>query len=105
MKEMDLSAARKKVWDSLAVLRRVAETEEATYDTADRIRELEQQVEKLKATLKPFASLWLYPYDIEGQLEFEKENNDWSEQENDDVIDDFFIRRGAIRNARKVLEE
>lgn len=63
------------------------------------------EIIRLRKALEPFANLYLYPYDIEGQLEFEKEQLDWSEEENDKVQDDFFITRKAIRNARKALGE
>ena len=80
-----------------------SEWAEVSQSNYQRAKKAEEEVEKLRKALEPFAKLFLYPYDIEGQLEFLKETNDWSEQENDDVVEDYFIRRGDIRNARKVM--
>ena len=77
---------------------------EGWHEVVDPVKkEAAEEIERLRKALEPFANLHLYPYDIEGQLEFEKEQLDWSEEENDKVQDDFFITRKAIRNARKAL--
>lgn len=64
------------------------------------------EVERLRASLKPFAALSLWPDDIgdEWTVNDIRSGYDWDETENDTKTDDVFIKRGHIRAARKALE-
>ena len=73
------------------------------------VAEFEKQraeIERLRAALKPFAALSLWPDDIgdEWTVSDIRSDYDWDEKENDTKTDDVFIKRGHIRAARKALE-
>jgi len=65
-----------------------------------------REIERLRAALKPFAALSLWPDDIgdEWTVNDIRSGYDWDETENDTKTDDVFIKRGHIRAARKALE-
>lgn len=67
---------------------------------------LRAENERLRAALKPFAALSLWPDDIgdEWTVNDIRSDYDWDEKENDVKTDDVFIKRGHIRAARKALE-
>lgn len=78
-------------------------------DRATLLAEIERQraeIERLRAALKPFAALSLWPDDIgdEWTVNDIRSGYDWDETENDTKTDDVFIKRGHIRAARKALE-
>lgn len=69
------------------------------------IERLRAENEKLRAALKPFAALHLWPDDVGDHIASDiRSDEDWIEKENDDSKEDLFVRRGDIRIARNALE-
>jgi uncharacterized coiled-coil protein SlyX len=63
-----------------------------------------QRIEQLEAALRPFANKFLYP-DDSGVADYIRDDEDWDEENNNQMIDDVFIPRGWIRVARAALGE
>ena len=62
-------------------------------------------IERLRAALKPFAQLFLYPDDIgDDAAQDLRSDPDWSEVHNDMEADDLYVKRGHIRDARNALK-
>lgn len=69
------------------------------------VERLTRQRDEARAALKPFASLFLWPDDLDSSSAADiRADEDWSETENDAWSDDPWIRRGDIRAARKARE-
>ncbi len=63
------------------------------------------EVERLRASLKPFAQLYLWPDDLgEDMAALLRSEADWCEATNEDADSDVFIKRRYIRAAREALE-
>lgn len=68
------------------------------------LAEAKAEIEKLRAALAPFASLCLWPDDAGDEInKMVRSEEDWDEADNDNTLDDTFLRRGDIRAARKAL--
>jgi len=66
---------------------------------------LSRERDEARAALKPFASLFLWPDDIDSSSAADiRAEEDWNEAENDARSDDLWVRRGDIRAARKALQ-
>jgi hypothetical protein len=62
-------------------------------------------IERLRAALKPFAQLSLFPDDLgEDVAQDFRSDPDWSEAHNDIAVDDRYIKRGHIRAARNAMK-
>jgi hypothetical protein len=62
-------------------------------------------IERLRAALKPFAQLFLFPDDIgKDTAQDFRSDPDWSEAHNDMTADDLYVKRGHIRAARNALK-
>jgi len=72
------------------------DTEMLAWQAADRI-------EQLEAALRPFANKFLYPDDTDFADDI-RDDEDWDEENNNQMIDDVFIPRGWIRAARAALK-
>jgi hypothetical protein len=68
------------------------------------IRKVLTRIEQLEAALRPFANKFLYPDDTD-VADYIRDDEDWDEENNNQMIDDVFIPRGWIRAARAVLGE
>ena len=67
-----------------------------------RLQEKEAENERLRTALKPFAHLYLWPFDHHLAEEI-MADADWCEEENDVTEEELFIRRKYIRAARAAL--
>jgi len=61
------------------------------------------RIEELEAALRPFANKFLYPDDTD-VADYIRDDEDWDEENNNQMIDDVFIPRGWIRAARAALK-
>jgi len=66
--------------------------------------EAADRIEQLEEALRPFTNKFLYPDDT-GVADYIRDDEDWDEENNDQMIDDVFIPRGWIRAARAALKE
>lgn len=66
---------------------------------------LSRERDEARAALKPFASLFLWPDDLDSSsAAYIRAEEDWNEAENDARSDDLWVRRGDIRAARKAVK-
>lgn len=88
-------------YDIVSSLRAMAE---ARHDDLSVASEAADYIELLRAALKPFAQLFLFPDDLgdDAAQDF-RSDPDWSEVNNDMEADDLFVKRGNIRAARYAL--
>lgn len=78
---------------------------EAEHWAVREIEKLRAEVERLRASLKPFAQLYLWPDDLgEDMATLLRAEADWCEATNEDADSDVFIKRKYIRAARAALE-
>lgn len=66
--------------------------------------EAADEIERLRAALRPFANLFLYPDDLgfEASLDI-KEDPDWDDDANDTQTENCFVLRRSIKAARTAL--
>ena len=68
--------------------------------------EAADEIERLRAALKPFARLFLWPDDLGFECaEDIRSDDDWCEDANDMQMDDMFVLRKDIRAARRALAQ
>ena len=88
--------------DLIASLRSLAA---AKHDDLSVAADAADEIERLRASLKPFAQLYLWPDDLgEDMATLLRSEADWCEATNEDADSDVFIKRKYIRAARKALE-
>lgn len=69
------------------------------------LNEAAAEIERLRAALEPFASLFLFPEDLAFEYaEDIRADADWDEDSNDAQTDNVFVLRRDIRRARAALE-
>jgi hypothetical protein len=67
--------------------------------------EAADEIERLRAALRPFAGLFLWPDDLgEDAAANIRSDPDWDSVENDSSKEEIFISRGCIRAARAALK-
>lgn len=61
-------------------------------------------IEALSKAVEPLAEKHLYPDDIDPDYAADiRSDEDWSEAQNDEQVDDVWIKRGDVRRARAAL--
>jgi hypothetical protein len=69
------------------------------------LSEAADRIEMLERALTPFAKLYLYPDDAGLFVSDDiREDEDWDEEENDKKVEDLWVERGWIKEARAALE-
>ena len=71
--------------------------EDLTYEAAD-------EIERLREALRPFAEKYLWP-DDSGYADELRSDEDWDEERNEEEVDDVWVKRKWIRQARVELNE
>lgn len=70
-----------------------------------KVERLSRERDEARAALKPFASLFLWPDDLDSSSAADiRAEEDWNEAENDARSDDVWVRRAEIRAARKAVK-
>ena len=75
-------------------------------DYMEALRVRDAEIKRLREALRPFAKLFLWPDDLGSEASEDiKADEDWSEEANDESIEDVWVKQGDIRKARAVLGE
>ena len=73
-------------------------------EAADEIEKLREERSRLREALKPFAEKYLWP-DDSGFADELRSDEDWDEGRNEEEVDDVWLKRKWIRQARAALKE
>jgi len=83
--------------DIVYILRNFDDCEQYCNDAAD-------EIERLREALLPFTRLFLYPDDFgEFTAKEVRSDEDWNEEQSDETIEEVFVYRKWIKEARKAM--